>query len=224
MHTNKRTLILAAVLTFSLLTGCTDGNKLKKDVQASLTKQVEMKNYSFSGDADLDMAGLPASADSNPITSGLLAMFQTSKLEWAGVASMDPVRLEMNLKATPSGSGAALDLPMIFKDNKLYVNIPLINKKDEYFVIDPAQLSTVVGQNSILSPDSLKNVTQTTTTISTLLIANLDSKWFKQTTAPVTLKDNKKGTVITIEINDKNKQEFTAAVQAKMPEIIAKAV
>jgi len=226
MTRNKlRPLVLAAVLACAgaLAAGCSDdGAALKKSVLDSLNKQTEMKAYAFSGTADLNIGTLPAAADANPIASSLLGMIQNSKLEWSGTATTDPVRLEASLKSTPAGSSAGLELPLILNDNKLYVNFPLINKKDEYFLIDLAKLSVMSGQNNTLSAESLKQATQTASSVSSVLIEDLNAKWFDKSKEAAAFPDGTKGTVIQIEITNKNKKEITDAMRAKLPEMIDK--
>ncbi|WP_409341276.1 hypothetical protein [Paenibacillus sp. MBLB4367] len=218
--------VLAALvaLTGAFAAGCSDdnGEALKKTVLDSLNKQADMKSHSFSGTADLNIGALPQSADANPVASSLLSMFQNSKLEWNGAATTEPVRLEATVKSTQAGSANALELPLLLKDNKLYVNLPLINKKDEFFQIDLAQLSAMSGQNNALSAESFKQATQTASGIGSVLISDLKPKWFAEDKEPAAFQDGAKGTLIRIDITDKNKKEVTDAMRAKLPEMIDK--
>jgi hypothetical protein len=217
----KPKLILSVLIMAALLSGCKEQTKYKEEVQASLTKQIEMKNYAFTGNADIDLGNfIPLAKDSNQITSSLLGILQNSKLEFNGVANSDPVQLEVDLKATPAALGnTALQLPIILKDNKLYMNIPLLSQKDEYFAIDLTTLGTLSGDSSPLKPDSLKNVSQISSTVSNLIVNQMQEKWFKKSSDPVTLKDGKKANVLSVDVDDKNKAEVSAAFQAKLPEI-----
>ncbi|MDB5052305.1 MAG: hypothetical protein JWM44_355 [Bacilli bacterium] len=218
----KPKIIFTVLLTCTLLSACTEATHYKQDVQASLTKQIEMKNYAFSGDADIDLGNfIPQAKDSNPITTNLLGVLQNSKLDWNGVANTDPVQLEVDLNASPAVlGGSKLPLPMILKDNKLYMNIPVLNQKDEYYAIDLTTLGTAAGQTTPLTPESLKNVSQIASTVANLIIGDIQEKWFKKSAAPTPLKDGKTGSTYTIDVNDQNKAELSTILQAKLPEII----
>lgn len=218
MSWKRKTLLLTAAAALTFAGGCAGNDKLKENVGQSLTKQTEMKTYSFSGLANLEFNPAEQSA-ANPLTAGLIGMFTKSKLEWSGTASTDPVRFEADIKSTPSGSAAPLQIPVIFKDNKLFVSLPLLNKKDEYFAIDINQSGSGSAQENPLSPESLKNLTKSTSEITRLSIEGIKEKWFKKSD-DVTLKDGSKGTVVQVEITDKNKKELSDAWKAKFPEIL----
>ncbi|WJH33070.1 hypothetical protein N6H14_23150 [Paenibacillus sp. CC-CFT747] len=207
----KNAAVLTLLVTGSLLAGCTDGKQLKQDAQNALTKQAQVNYYTFSGDADLDIGTPPPAKDANPTTSLLVSLFSKSKLVWSGAVSANPARMEALLKATPSGSKTDYGLPMIMKDNRLYLGIPGLNKTDEYYSFDLSKSSSASGFPK-LSPavsDAAK-----------LLLADLDTKWFKKDKAPMDFKDGKKGTVIQMEITEKNRQDVSAKLQAKLPEMI----
>src|SRR4051794_2353339 len=113
---NKTKIILSVSLIGALLTSCKEATHYKEDAQASISKQAEMKNYIFTGKADIDLGNIiPQTKDSNVITANLLGILQNSSIEFKGVASTDPVQLEVDLKATPLLLGTALDLPIILK-------------------------------------------------------------------------------------------------------------
>lgn len=220
MNAKKRTIALAALLALGVMAAaCTDGNKLKDEVQQSLGKQAEMKSYSFAGTAVLDLGTNPAQASANPVAASLSGMFTNGKLEWSGVAATAPVRMDIDLKATPSGSSAAIDMPMMFKDNKLFLHIPLLNKNDEYFSVDLAELTAMSKQSNTVSPESFKQITKLSSDVAALALIDIQSKWFKKA-ENVTLQDGSQATVIKLDITDKNKQEISEAVKAKLPEII----
>jgi hypothetical protein len=219
---NKTKLIIPVLLLGSLLSGCTKDTHYKEDVQASLKKQIEMKNYSFTGAADLALGNfIPQAKDSNPITTNLLGILQNSKLAYTGIVNTQPVQLEVDLKATPAAlAGASLDLPIILKDNKLYLNIPILSQKDEYFSIDLTKLGTATNPKSPLSPDSLKNVSQIASSISKLIIGDMEEKWFDKAKTAVTLKDGSKASTLSVQVDEKNKAAISATLQTKLPEII----
>jgi hypothetical protein len=219
---NKTKIILSVLLLSALLTGCKEQTHYKQDAQAALTKQTEMKNYAFAGNTDIDLGNLiPQTKDNNPITSNLIGILQNSSLEFKGVANTEPVRLEVDLKAKPAVlTGAAIDLPIILKDNKLYLNIPLLSQKDEYFSIDLTKLGSANDPKSPLSPDSLKNASQIAASISNLIMGDIQEAWIKKSKDVLTLPDGSKAATLTIEADDKNKAALSATFQAKLPEIV----
>jgi hypothetical protein len=221
MHKTK--IILSLLLLGTLLTGCKEETHYKLDAQASITKQIEMKNYAFTGNADIDLGKLiPQSTDGNAITANLLGILQNSSIEFKGIANTEPVQLEVDLKAAPVVlAGASLDLPIILKDNKLYMNIPLLSQKDEFFAIDLTTLGSTTDPKSALTPDSLKNVSQISSTITKLIMDDMQEDWFKKSKDPLTLQDGSKATTLTIDVDDKNKAALSTIFQAKLPKMIS---
>jgi hypothetical protein len=219
---NKTKIILSVFLISTLLTGCKEATHYKQDAQASITKQTEMKNYVFTGKADIDLGNIiPQTKDSNVITSNLLGILQNSSIEFKGIANTEPVQLEVDLKATPVILGTALDLPIILKDNKLYMNIPLLSQKDEYFAIDLTKLGTATDLKSSLSPESLKNISQISASISKLIMDDMQEEWFNKSKTELTLPDGSKATTLTIEVDDKNKAALSTTFQSKLPKMIS---
>jgi hypothetical protein len=212
--------ILAATLAFTItLTGCSEEKSVSKErMEQAFVKQSEMKAYSFTGSADLNIK-LPSQGQSkNPLTSVVTGLFTQGKLEWSGAASYEPVRLEADLKSTPKDSTSALELPVILKDNKLFLHIPILNKEGEFYSMDMAELSGLSGQGNPFNPDSLKNITKTMADALRLVIADVDPKWFKETESS-SLKDGSKISVHRLDITDKNRQEVETAVKGKIPEL-----
>jgi hypothetical protein len=194
---------------------CSDGKKLKQEVQAALTKQQEAKNYRFSGKADMNFDAVWFTSGKNPLTAGLLSMVTQGKLTWSGTASTDPVQLEADIHLKPSGYEQSIELPMMIKDNKMYVHIPMINPADEYFVIDMDRLNTENSTNP-LSPDSLRNAGEASTDIVSHLVESIHPKWFKLSK---TSDNDKKLRSIIIEVNENNIQELAAGFYDKFPVI-----
>src|SRR5690606_19593406 len=105
------TLMTLAFLTL-ISVGCSGGEQLQLDVQNALAKQTEMNNYRFSGSANLNLEHASAGMNTNPLTTRLITMFTNGKLTWEGVASVEPVRMELSLNLTPHGSNQSIDIPM----------------------------------------------------------------------------------------------------------------
>jgi len=221
MYMNKLKLIVPLVLACTILTSCTDVTKTKQEVQNALTKQIDMKNDVFSGTIDLDLGNLiPQSTNNNTITNSLIGILQNSKITWQGVENTNPLQMEVDIKATPAALGTTLDLPILLKDNKLYMNIPLLNTQGKYFSVDLGTDGSGNGQKDALTPDSLKSVTQVTYQISSMLVTDLDPKWFTQVDEPTALKGAQQSNTIIVNIDDANKAEFSKIVQANFPSFI----
>lgn len=220
---SKSKIILSALLLAALLTGCKEELHYKLDAQTSIAKQIEMKNYAFAGNADIDLGNLiPPAKDGNAITANLLGILQNSSIEFKGVANTAPVQLEVDLKAKPVAlAGASFDLPIILKDNKLYMNIPLLSQKDEFFAIDLTKLGSTENFKNALTPDSLKNISQISSTISKLIMDDMQEDWFKKTKDELVLQDGSKASTLTINVDEKNKAAISTVFQAKLPVIIS---
>jgi len=212
------TLTVVAAVSITALTACTDNTKVKEAAVQSLDKQKEMKSYTFEGSTALSMNDALIKT-SNPLTNGLLSLVKDSTIEWKGISNIDPLQYQTDLKITPKGSTSPFEIPILIKDNKMYFNMPAINKSaDEYYMVDLQQMSQ--NSKSPLTLDSLKNTSQLTTSLASLLIGGTDAKWFSQAKEPAKLKDGSTAKSISIEITDKNEKELNTMLQAKMPEFI----
>lgn len=209
------TVLIAAAVTAA---GCSKENEAKEKMELAFTKQAEMKAYSFTGSADLSLEPPAQKEGANPMTSVLLNMFLKSKLEWSGAAATEPIRFEADLKSTPANTSASVNLPFLLKDNKMYLHIPMLNKQDEYFSIDMAELAKLSGQSNPVAPDSLKNITKTLSEAAKLAISGVDPKWFKET-KDATLKDGSEAAAYSLDITEKNRKEITEALKAKWPQL-----
>jgi hypothetical protein len=207
------TLLLAA----TALSACTDTKKIKEEAQQAINKQSEMKAYNFEGSADLKLGdGLIASA--NPLTMNILSLLKESTLEWNGAVTTDPAQYQANMKLTPKGAAAGIEIPILLKDSKLYFHIPAISKADEYYAVDLVQLSK--SSKNPLSSDNLKNTTQVSTAITSLFFGNIDAKWYKKEKEPLKLPNGSNASIITLQITDKNEKEISKLFQDKWPQIV----
>ncbi|MBP1992814.1 hypothetical protein [Paenibacillus eucommiae] len=210
-------LSLAAVVSISMLTACTDNAKIKETVENSLAKQNEMKSYNFEGSAQLQLSeGLLSST--NPLVGGLLSLVRESTVDWKGAVSDEPLQMELDLKLTPKGTTSSIAIPTLIKDSKLYFNMPAINKPDEYYSVDLKQMSQ--DSKSPLNLDTLKNTPQVTTALLKLFVSGLDAKWFEEAKKPAKLTDGTSAKTITIEITKKNEEKVSALFQSKLPEFV----
>ncbi|RTE07700.1 hypothetical protein [Paenibacillus whitsoniae] len=218
---SKKWIAGAALTTLSLvsLTACTDNTQVKETVQQSLTKQSEMKSYTFEGSTTLSI-GNDVLKSANPLTNELLSLVKESTITWKGISNLDPLQYQTDLQITPKGSTSPFEIPILIKDSKMYFNIPALNKgTDEFFALDLQKLSA--GSTGPLNADTLKNTPQVTTAMSKLVLDGLDAKWFKEANDPIKLKDGTSAKSITIELTNKNEKEINTAIQAKMPEFLS---
>ncbi|MNC43802.1 hypothetical protein D3C75_926790 [compost metagenome] len=107
----------------------------------------------------------------------------------------------------------------MFKDNKLYLQLPLLGKQNESFSLDMAELSGLSGQANPFTQESLKATGKLVSDAFRLLIADIDAKWFA-TAEDLTLADGSKIPVYRLDITEKNKSEIEAAIKGKLPELI----
>ncbi|UUZ96106.1 hypothetical protein LJK87_18150 [Paenibacillus sp. P25] len=214
MFTTEKNLLPAVALgcTVLLAAGCTDHQRLKKEVVQAAQKQEEIRSYHFTGTMDLKLdpalfQGVP------PLTAGILSLLKESRIEYAGAASLtDAVQMEADIKITPKGASAPTIVPILIKDNKLYMQLPAVNKPDEYmaFPLD----STVPG--SPAAADRLKNTGRLTSALSAKLFEGLDPNWLDTDNKTETLPDGTTGKHIKLEISSKN-QKAVCGLHGKHP-------
>ncbi len=207
-------LIMLVILAISVV-GCGDGEQLQLDVQKALSKHTEMKNYRFSGAADLSLDSPAAGWSSNPLTAGLLTMITNGKLTWEGVATVEPVRMELLLKLTPQGSSQPLDIPMLIQDNKMYIHIPAINEDEQYYEIDLKQLSELSGADNPISTEQMGGAALLFSSIFNDIIGQVNPKRFEEvTTADADLRS------IQITLGQKHVEEAIDIWYSSLPDII----
>jgi hypothetical protein len=176
--TRSYILLIMLVLLAAAAVGCGDREQLQLDVQKALAKHTEMNNYRFSGSADLSLERPAADWSSNPMTAGILKMITNGQLTWEGVASVEPVRMELLLKLSPHGSNQPIDIPMLIQDNKMYLHIPAINEAEQYYEIDLDQLSKLSGTDNPLSPEQLGGAGQLFSSIFHDIVSAVNPKRF----------------------------------------------
>lgn len=200
--TARKTRIIA-IFTFIFLTllvsvGCSEEQKAKESMQKALLKQTEMNQYRSSGHAEIRLPGIPLIMD------------------WNGAASKNPLRAEADVKLSLPGSEKSVELPLIVQDNRLYLRIPALNQKDEYFVLETASPAGSVGTPLA---ENLKNADQLSRTVYTALIEDLHSGWFRQDPEPVKLEDGTTAQTINVNIDANNAASISAAWNKNMPAV-----
>lgn len=218
--TVTKTLLFGTLLTVAAVgAGCTkEPDMAKEKMEQAFLKQSEATAYSFTGKASLNIQLPSEGTGKNLIASAFKGMLTKGTLEWSGAATYQPVRLEAELKSTPEGSTTAMTLPLLFKDNKLYLQLPLLGKQNESFSLDMAELSGLSGQTSPFTQDSLKAAGKLVSEAFRLLITDIDAKWFA-TVEEMKLADGSSVPVYRLEITEKNKSEIEKAIKGKLPEL-----
>lgn len=208
--------LLAVTMAIALSAGCSDhdGKEYKQTIQTAISKQVDITSYEFAGSGNLSQVTSLLSHDT--LTQSMFGLFAGDKLEWEGKATLNPVRMEMTVSPVSNPSGNPVSWPMLLKDNKLYMQLPMMNTKD-YFMVDLGELSTITGQTSPLSADSIRQISQTLSESLGLAIADIEPKWFEQT--EIQLGDGSKARQIRIDIQEKNSAELSKAIGGQLPEI-----
>lgn len=159
-----------ALLAFVGLAGCTDrdGKQAKEEALQALRQQAGLQSYTFEGRATLQLGETFAIAPGNPLTGALIGSLATSTLGWTGTAAVSPPRLEAKLNIAPKAGAPLPEMPILLKDNKLYLQIPYLNPKNEYLSMDVSRQAPGLAQSS----QSFAKLAET-------LVHGLDAKWFK---------------------------------------------
>ncbi|MEX2414670.1 MAG: hypothetical protein WD424_00885 [Paenibacillaceae bacterium] len=208
-------LLIMLVLLATAVVGCGDREQLQVDVLKALAKHTEMNTYRFSGSADLSLERPAADWSSNPLTAGMLTMITNGRLTWEGVASVEPVRMELLLKLTPHSSNQPIDIPMLIQDNKMYVHIPAINEAEQYYEIDLDQLSELSGADNPLSSEQLGGAGQLFSSIFHDIISAVNPKRFEE------IKNTEAGLrLINITLKQKHIEEVIDIWFSALPGII----
>jgi len=210
--------IIAVSLSFILLSaGCVDRQQIKTDVQQALALHTEMNNYRFSGSAKLDMDAPDAGWSSNPLTNALLTMVMKGEIHWQGVASIDPLRLEATLRLGANDSSASFEVPLLIKDNMMYIHIPALNKDNQYFEINLQSLGELADQPQSDKPQQqLQASGELFAAILSDIVAQIDPKRF----AEVNTNDPASRILLTATLNDKQKKEALTLWFKSMPSVV----
>ncbi|MBC8081157.1 MAG: hypothetical protein H7X86_12485 [Gorillibacterium sp.] len=212
----RKVLVLSLVAAAMLSTGCTrDKGETKETFINALTKQSEIKQYTFAGSADLDIGLAAPNANSQAATASLISMFGKSKWSWEGASAAEPFRMEG--RYTLNTGDTSFTFPLIFRDDVIYMSVPLLNKKDEYFSFDLKKLG---ASQSPSGSSNLKNINIVVSRSLQTMVSDFDYQWFKKMKKPTELMDGSKGTLIRVEITDKNKAALTEKVKIQLAAII----
>ncbi len=177
MKRNLTILILACLVAISM-TGCVNREQLKNDLTVALKGHAEIQSYSFSGTARLNMNTADSPTGISPISAGLAQLLMNSELVWNGVASLDPLQLEVDLTLVPDGSGHVYEIPLLIQNNMMYIHIPTLNSENQYMAIDFAALSELTGKSDTISAQ-LGLAGQLFSEIGSTFVSAMDPKFFE---------------------------------------------
>jgi hypothetical protein len=195
--------LLLSISFLLLISGCIDYKQLKTDLLLAASKQEQVKSYQFKGSIELGADASILGGAASPYAVALFAFLKDSKIEYSGLAALEPAQLEAAFKVTPTG-GTNIDIPVLIKDNKLFFRIPALNKDDEYLVLPIANKQAAAAGNA----DALKNTGHLATILNTQLLNGINPEWLQNSKDPVKLADGTTSKRITIDINKKNEQAF----------------
>ncbi|TVY09619.1 hypothetical protein [Paenibacillus cremeus] len=210
----KRNVLPGLILLCStalMAVGCTDHKQLKQDLQAAVQKQEQALANHFSGTVDLKLdASLFQGAA--PMAAAMLTTLKDSHIEYSGAATLaEPVRMEATLKVLPKGAASSIDMPLLIKDNKLYLQMPAINKPDEYLMLPLDK-----------GPERLKNTGHLSSVVYGKLLEGINPDWLEpgqqQETLPGSTEPVKR---ITLNITDKNQKAAADAINGVIPGILS---
>ncbi|WP_199618867.1 hypothetical protein [Paenibacillus alkalitolerans] len=222
--TITRWLTAASVITVAaaaLFTGCTnenpDGDKWKSAVAAAYDKNGEISNYALEAKMKVkwnsDGAQQPPVS---PIFAGAAAMLASEEgLSWKGAAYTDPLRVEADIALRDDAAKQTYNVPLLIQDNKLYVSIPMLNKENEYFLVDkPLDLKSSVP----FDPAVVMGWQKALDTLVPSIISAADARWVRQSAS----EDEQGPNRIEIAVTDENADDIADAFAAGWSAAIGK--
>ncbi|OGX61640.1 MAG: hypothetical protein A2189_09955 [Paenibacillus sp. RIFOXYA1_FULL_44_5] len=211
---NKKAATIFAVLIMLIAafstTGCGQRISIKQNMEKALEKQETAQTYHFTGKANISIQPVNASGANSPLTETLLQMLSTHTLTWAGAYSKPDNHMEVQLHL-PAGNGSStpIDIPLLMKDNNMYIHLPVLNEKDEYMIIPLNNQNT---SNSLVNSGQLLMQTMNA------LLESVDENNFSQQ------KTESDETNYKLTISEKQQQKIAADWSKALPGIIEKYV
>lgn len=214
---NKKNSLFCLLGAAALLTaGCAEKVNWKEEAVTALSKHDEITSYTFSGSADMDFNHAAQDSSNNPIVDSLQQSLLQGSLSWEGTAALSPLRIEAEFAAGTSGS--ALSLPVLIADSHMYVNIPLINKPEEYFQIDFAELSQLAGSDAAVTDERLKQTAHLFADLYHDLYNSLEERWFSRLSSEQGEAEDE--VRIGIDITEENEDELSQTIREHWPSIV----
>jgi hypothetical protein len=212
----KKWLIPIFVISISIFIVSCNSQELNKQLaMQSLTQQSSMLSYQFQGKATLQLSPTFVGFQS-PLAQELFAFVSSSTLTWKGVTRLQPLHMDMELNITPDGAEDATYIPFLLENNQLFVQLPKINKPNEFMLMDslPAADST----SSVVPYEQLSKAPEVLTNLISLLVSHSDEKWFTVESQAATTTQTAKR-IIHLEVTEKTKAAFNEMIQEQLPDM-----
>lgn len=192
-----------------LAVGCTDHEQLKQDLLQAASKQEQVQSFRFSGEANLQLdAALFQGAQ--PMTAAMLGLFKESTIQYEGMISLtERARMEATFTMTPKGAASPIVLPVLLKDNKMYLHLPAINQTDEYMMFP---IENIQGKSNPTSGSAFG--------INVKLLEGIDSKWLEPGSKDELQSNGEPAKRITLTVNEKNLTEVSKQLSTVLPSIL----
>lgn len=210
MFTTRKLIPLLLLCCFLLLaSGCTDHEQLKQDLLQAYAKQEQVQSFRFSGQSVLQLdSSLLQGAQ--PMTAAMLGLFKDSTIRYEGIVSMaEPMRMEAAFTITPKGAASPIDLPILLKDNKMYLHLPAVNQTDEYMMLPLENIPGTLNQtNGLVSGINVK------------LLEGVEPKWLGPGGKDEALSNGEPARRITLTVRDNNLSEVSTYFSAVLPGLL----
>lgn len=111
-----------------LLSACMpEGEKVKEELEQSLSKQQKIQSYSVEGSARIERPG-PLNLESDPLTAALLKMLLQEEWSWEG--NISTASNTFNGKLNVAGQS----MPLHHKDSRTYFQFPFFDADQFYYI------------------------------------------------------------------------------------------
>ncbi|WP_339060584.1 hypothetical protein [Tepidibacillus marianensis] len=195
--------LLSLFLLVSIVfTGCGKEKAPKDLILDSVKKSAEIKSSAFDGKIDITLDTKNLKGTQEELAT--LQMFNQMQIRLSGKQNVNPLQFEGNLQAQMGG--LSIDLPIIMKDNMLYVKIPAIaqpyiqDTTKQYISMDATEFSK--------NTDPMKNSEESLKLVTSIL-NSLDEKAFvKEDVKNFALTDGTEANAVSVVITKDNLKPF----------------
>ncbi|MBP2439346.1 hypothetical protein J3A68_001434 [Paenibacillus sp. PvP052] len=140
----------------------------------------------------------------------MLGLFKDSTIRYDGIVSMaEPIRMEATFTITPKGAASPIELPILLKDNKMYLHLPAVNQTDEYMML-PLEIM----------PGTLNQTAGLASGINVKLLEGIDPEWLEPGSKDVALSTGEPAKRISLAVNENNRSEVSTHFSAFLPGLL----
>jgi hypothetical protein len=178
----KRTLSLLIISLFliAITAGCMDRSQVKQDFTAALAKHTDMQTYSFSGSAQIEIHPSDLETPSKSLSADLIQLLMNRTITWEGIAATSPLQLEATIHLAASGPSTPYEIPLLIKDNMMYIHIPMLNSENQYMEIDFVKLNEITGKSNNTTMEQIGLAGQLFTGLVDTIVGSIDPKYFSE--------------------------------------------